>query len=198
MSSSRCRVSRRFTPAVQAVVPAFKGSCLMLLSLSLARSVSFCLTFVVFVFHSLSLSFLSLYSFSRVFLLLSPSLSTSHPLPHHHLYYVGIPSLRSRVLAEGKWNKQLFASVCTDLVPDHMMNLRDELNGHDAGSLYRFWPSAKRTKKPFLIMLPGQVSRRRRRNTAFGVSVGCTKETRRLFRREKKQATPIDSFIVKR
>ena len=94
-----------------------------------------------------------------MFLLLSPSLSTSHPLPHHHPYCVGEPSLRPRVLARGKWNKKLFASVCTDLVPDHMMNLRDELNGHDAGSLYRFWPSAKRTKTPFQIMLPGLVSR---------------------------------------
>ncbi|CAM9804897.1 unnamed protein product, partial [Laminaria digitata] len=67
------------------------------------------------------------------------------------------PSLRSRALALGKWNKQLFASVCTDLVPEHMVDLRNELNGHDAASLYRFWPSAKRTMKPFSIMLPGQM-----------------------------------------
>ena len=43
-----------------------------------------------------------------------------------------------------------------------MIDLKNELSGHDAGSLYRFWPSAKQAKKPFSIMLPAQVNGRRR------------------------------------
>lgn len=38
-----------------------------------------------------------------------------------------------------------------------MVGLKNELNGHDAALLYNFWPSAKRAKMPFSIMLPGQV-----------------------------------------
>lgn len=38
-----------------------------------------------------------------------------------------------------------------------MVDLKDELNGHDAALLYNFWPSAKRARMPFLIMLPSQV-----------------------------------------
>lgn len=48
--------------------------------------------------------------------------------------------------------------MCTDLVPEHMVDLKNELSGHNAALLYRFWPSAKRAKMPFSIMLPGQVS----------------------------------------
>lgn len=47
--------------------------------------------------------------------------------------------------------------MCTELVPEHLVDLKDELNGHDAALLYNFWPSAKRAKMPFSIMLPGQV-----------------------------------------
>lgn len=47
--------------------------------------------------------------------------------------------------------------MCTELVPEHMMDLKNELSGHNAALLYRFWPSAKRAKMPFSIMLPGQV-----------------------------------------
>ena len=49
-------------------------------------------------------------------------------------------------------------SLCTDLVPEHMVDLKDDLAGNDAAMLYRFWPSAKRAKEPFSIMLPGQVN----------------------------------------
>lgn len=66
---------------------------------------------------------------------------------------------RAPRVAHGKWNKELFGSVCTELVPEHMVDLKDELSGRDAGLLYRFWPSAKRAKRPFSIMLPGQVRR---------------------------------------
>lgn len=48
--------------------------------------------------------------------------------------------------------------MCTELVPEHMVDLKDELNGHNAALLYQYWPSAKRAKMPFSIMLPGQVS----------------------------------------
>lgn len=42
-------------------------------------------------------------------------------------------------------------------MPEHLVDLKDELSGHDAALLYNFWPSAKRAKMPFSIMLPGQV-----------------------------------------
>ncbi|CAM9350980.1 unnamed protein product [Scytosiphon promiscuus] len=64
---------------------------------------------------------------------------------------------RSPGLPLGKWNKEMFGSVCTELVPEHLVDLKDELSGRNAALLYRFWPSAKRAKMPFSIMLPGQM-----------------------------------------
>lgn len=52
--------------------------------------------------------------------------------------------------------------MCTELVPEHMMDLKNELSGRNPAALYRHWPSAKRTLKPFSIMLPGQVMKKPR------------------------------------
>lgn len=46
---------------------------------------------------------------------------------------------------------ELFTSVCAELVPEHMMDLRDALNDNEPASLYRFWPSAKRVWKALAI-----------------------------------------------
>lgn len=57
---------------------------------------------------------------------------------------------------------KLFTSVCEELVPEHILDLKDELNDSDPVSLYRFWPSAKRVRKALAITLPTQASRRGR------------------------------------
>lgn len=75
----------------------------------------------------------------------SKLVSTGKPLQHFH----GV--------AAAEWNRELFGSLCTDLVPDHLVDLKNEFAGNAADTLYRFWPSAKRAKQPFSVMLPGQV-----------------------------------------
>lgn len=72
------------------------------------------------------------------------------------------PAVRSATLAPWHWNKHLFGSVCKELVPEHMMDLKAQLL-EDAGnpaSLYQYWPLAKRTRPPFSILLPAEVRRR--------------------------------------
>ena len=76
-------------------------------------------------------------------------------------------------LAAAEWNRELFGSLCTDLVPDHLVDLKNEFAGNDADSLYRFWPSAKRAKPPFSVLLPGQVRRVVGRGGVIPCSLRC-------------------------
>lgn len=68
-----------------------------------------------------------------------------------------IPAVRSTTLAPWSWNKQLFASACKELVPEHMVDLKDYLSITEPASLYHFWPLAKRTLQPFSVLLPAEV-----------------------------------------